>query len=65
MPLKDHQLKITLYSDDPPEWLDEGKLGVDVMFDMNAYREMERALEIVLNAERNRIAELREIVLGQ
>jgi superfamily I DNA and/or RNA helicase len=55
---------ITLNGDDLPEWVDDGALGVDVMFDEMTYREMDYALKQVMKAEDNRVAELREILLG-
>src|SRR5258707_673812 len=57
-------MAITLNGDDLPEWIDNGSLGVDVMFDEMSYREMEYTLKKVIVAEDNRLAELREILLG-
>jgi len=57
-------LKIVLYSDDMPDWLSEGKIGVQLMFDERSYREMEDGMKRVLAAEDNRLAELRDIILG-
>lgn len=39
------RMKITLRTDELPEWSRDGKLGVDVVFDENSYREMENALK--------------------
>jgi len=39
-------------------------LGVDVMFDEMTYKEMEYAMKVVMKAEGTRLAELREILLG-
>lgn len=55
---------ITLNGDDLPDWIDDGGLGVDVMFDEMTYREMEFALKQVMRAEDNRVSELREILLS-
>lgn len=57
-------MTITLNGDDLPDWTDDGSLGVDVMFDEMTYREMDFALKQVMKAEDNRVAELREILLG-
>ena len=62
--VKENTMVITLHSDDLPEWMDGGLLGVDVMFDEMSYREMEFAVKEVMKAEGNRVAELREILLG-
>lgn len=62
--VRDNTLVITLNSDDLPAWTDDGMLGVDVMFDEMSYREMESATKKVMEAEDNRVADLREILLG-
>ncbi len=62
--VRENTMVITLNSDELPDWIDEGQLGVDVMFDEMSYREMEFALKEVMKAEENRVAELREILLG-
>lgn len=62
--VRDNTLVITLNTDDLPPWIDDGMLGVDVMFDEMSYREMEHALKKVISAEENRVAELREILLS-
>ncbi|MBT1688245.1 AAA domain-containing protein [Dawidia soli] len=62
--VRDNLMTITLNSDDIPEWIEDGLLGVDVMFDEMSYREMEFALREVMKAEDNRIAWLREVLLS-
>jgi superfamily I DNA and/or RNA helicase len=55
---------ITLNSDELPDWIEDTNLGVDVMFDEMSYREMEFALKEVIKSDEGRVAELREILLG-
>jgi superfamily I DNA and/or RNA helicase len=62
--VRDNVMVITLNVDDLPEWIDYGKIGVDVMFDEMTYREMEIAMKALMKAEDNRASELREILLG-
>lgn len=62
--VRDNTMVITLNSDDLPDWMDDPLLGVDVMFDEMTYREMEFALKEVIKADKNRVAALREILLG-
>jgi superfamily I DNA and/or RNA helicase len=62
--VRENMMAITLHGDDLPDWIDDGSLGVDVMFDEMSYREMEYALKRVMEAEDNRVAELREILLS-
>jgi len=63
--VRDNILVITLNGEDLPDWIGNGQLGVDVMFDEMSYKEMEHALRSVMKAEDNRVSELREILLGQ
>lgn len=62
--VKDNTMVITLNADEIPEWIEDGLLGVDVMFDEMSYREMEFALREVLRADNNRVARMRELLLG-
>lgn len=62
--VRDNSMVITLNGDDLPDWITDGQLGVDVMFDEMTYREMEFAMKEVMKAEGNRLADLREILLG-
>lgn len=62
--IKGENMVITLNSDDLPDWIDDGKLGVDLMFDEASYKEMEVAINQVIKAEKGRIAGLRDILLG-
>ena len=41
-----NRLKISLRTDELPDWSRNGKLGVDAVFDDNSYAEMERALKL-------------------
>ncbi len=38
--VQDNTLVITLNGDDLPDWIEDGQLGVDVMFDEMTYKEM-------------------------
>ncbi|MFM8739302.1 MAG: AAA domain-containing protein, partial [Cytophagales bacterium] len=62
--VRDNLMVITLNGEDLPDWIDGGSLGIDVMFDEVSYREMDYALKKVIEAEENRVAELRELMLG-
>ncbi|WP_246085416.1 AAA domain-containing protein [Solitalea koreensis] len=58
------RLRIYLNTDELPEWIRDGKIGIDMLFDETSYREMDETLRLVSLAEKNRLAELREILLG-
>ncbi len=62
--VRENQMVVTLNSEEMPDWIDEGMLGIDVMFDEMSYREMEFALKEVIKAEGNRVAQLKSILLG-
>jgi len=62
--VRDDNMVITLNAEELPDWIDDNLLGIDVMFEEMTYREMEFALKEVIKAEEDRVAELREILLG-
>lgn len=43
--LNGNKLKMTLRTDELPDWCDTGKLGIDLLFDNNSYDEMQHALK--------------------
>lgn len=60
-----NKLLLTTNKEHLPDWvLDGGKFGVDLTFDEVSYREMERALGDVIRAHGDRLAELRDVLLG-
>ncbi|POY36326.1 IGHMBP2 family helicase [Solitalea longa] len=58
------KLRIYLNADELPEWINQGKIGVDLLFDETSYKEMDETLRLVADAQNNRLSELREILLG-
>ena len=63
--VKDKKMKIVLNAKDLPDWLNDGNLGVDLQFDERTYLEMEKALKKVMKASRDRLAELRGILINK
>ncbi|MDX1902952.1 MAG: AAA domain-containing protein [Thermonemataceae bacterium] len=63
--IRQDEMSIILPTDELPDWVEEHKLGVDRLFDEQSYQAMELALKKVMEAENNRLAELREIFLGE
>ncbi len=63
--VRDKRMKIVLNEDDLPEWIDDGKLGVDLLFDEASYREMEHTLKVLGRQEAGRMFELTQILLGK
>lgn len=63
--LRRNVMKVILNTSDFPEWIYNGKLGVDLMFDEGTYREMDRAIVKVINAEEGRLSEMKAIFYGE
>ena len=51
------EMKIICYGDEHPRWLDDGKVGIDVLFDQGSFREMERSVKEVRDASGDRLAD--------
>ena len=62
--VKRNKILLATTKEDLPDWVEEGKLGVDLTFDEVSYREMEYALGKVMGAFDGRLAELRDVLLG-
>ena len=62
--LHKEKMRVVLHDIAAPDWLDDGKLGVNLLFDEATYKEMNVALQTVAGAERGRVAALREIFYG-
>jgi ATP-dependent RNA/DNA helicase IGHMBP2 len=60
----DTRMKIIFYCDELPEWVDAGKIGVNLLFDTKSYDEMFRALNTLINADKGRLPQLRDVILG-
>jgi superfamily I DNA and/or RNA helicase len=63
--IRKNKMKIVLNSSSLPDWLNQGSIGVDLLFDDRTYQEMEKALNAVKNAKNGRIVELRNILVGK
>ncbi|RYD56227.1 MAG: DUF2075 domain-containing protein [Sphingobacteriales bacterium] len=58
-----NRMKIAFRTDELPDWADNGKLGVDLLFDDNSYDEMEAALKLASTlAEKSEQAPLIQIL---
>ncbi|MBC8985347.1 AAA family ATPase [Pedobacter sp. N36a] len=61
-----NRLKITLKTDELPDWTRDGKLGIDVLFDNNSYDEMQNALkQAAARLEKSEDSQLVKILTGQ
>ncbi|MDQ3047115.1 MAG: AAA domain-containing protein [Bacteroidota bacterium] len=59
-----NKLRLSLSLDELPHWCDDGKLGINLLFDENSYREMDIAMEKVISASHSRLAHLRDVMYG-
>mgnify|MGYP006183798089 CR=1 FL=1 len=62
---KKDTLIVTLQADEVPDWMDSGRLGVDLLFDEASYREMESVMKKVITSDNPRLTELRDIAYGE
>lgn len=60
----DSRMKIHFRMDELPDWVDEGRIGVNVSFDEKTYNEMFLALNEVINAEKSELSRLRDAILS-
>lgn len=61
--LSGNKLKLTLRTDELPDWSREGKLGIDLLFDENSYEEMQNAIrQAALQLEKNTLI---QVLTGQ
>ena len=62
--LRRNKIMLATSKEDLPDWIEEGHLGIDLTFDEMSYREMEFAMKKVIEAYKTRLAELRDVLLG-
>lgn len=62
--VREHTMRLSVGIDMLPEWLYEGKLGVDMLYNETTFKEMAFALERLMKTEQGRLRELCEVLLG-
>jgi ATP-dependent RNA/DNA helicase IGHMBP2 len=61
-----NRLKLTLNTDELPDWSRNGKLGIDLLFDDNSYDEMQKALKMAAKLiDDNKEGHLTRVLTGQ
>ena len=60
--LGSNKIRLSLNIDELPDWCDDGKLGINLLFDERSYKEMDIAMEKVINASHSRLAHLRDVM---
>lgn len=59
-----NSMKVSFILDSLPDWIEDSKIAIDVLFDEKTYKEMEKAIKKVMVAENSRLAELANILYG-
>ncbi|MEQ8336042.1 MAG: AAA domain-containing protein [Cyclobacteriaceae bacterium] len=62
--ISDKYMTVVLNREDPPDWLDDGKIGVNLLFDESTYDEMERTMKKLAKVEEGRLGLLIRILCG-
>ncbi len=62
--INSNKLRLSLNIDELPDWCNDGKLGINLLFDETSYREMDIAMEKVISASHNRLSVLRDVMYG-
>lgn len=57
-----NKIRLSLTIDELPDWCDDGKLGINLLFDETSYREMDIAMEKVIEASNDRLAHIRDVL---
>lgn len=60
-----NKVRLLLTVDELPDWCEDGKLGLNLLFDETGYKEMDIALDKVIHSRNNRLAELRDIIYAK
>ena len=63
--IRDNTMTLMLNSEDEPDWIYDGKLGVNLLFDESTYDEMEKTLRKLAGTTSGRVHELMPILLGK
>ena len=60
-----NKMKIILNNKDIPDWINDGQLAVEMLFDERTYLEMEKAMKVVIKASDDRLTELKQMFYGE
>jgi superfamily I DNA and/or RNA helicase len=57
-------MKIVFMMDELPDWVEEGKIAIDVLFDEKTYKEMQKAIHTAIHSKNSRLTKLINICYG-
>ena len=58
------EMIITLNADELPHWANHHQLGIQLLFDENAYREMEKTIQTLIKTKEENLTRLKKILLS-
>ena len=62
--VKGNVMTLSLNTETLPDWVSEGRIGVNLMFDDTSYKVMMNTMDTLVASGNNRIAYLKEVLLG-
>ena len=62
--IRGQQAKIVLRNDEYPDWMKNGRIGINLLYDETSYSEMKRALKILLQPEFPRTQHFLDLIHG-
>ena len=62
--VKTDEISIMLAGNEVPKWLNQGEIGLDLLFDEATYDQMEKAVRNLLETKKGRTAEMIQYTLG-
>lgn len=60
--VSENEMKVNFKTDEIPDWMSEGKIGVNAAFDEKTFMEMMKALNLVMNDEKSNLAFIRDAI---
>ncbi|MFM2195188.1 MAG: hypothetical protein RL092_788 [Bacteroidota bacterium] len=60
--VSENEMKVNFKIDEIPDWMSEGKIGVNAAFDEKSFMEMMKALNLVMNDDKSNVSFLRDAV---
>ena len=61
--VREDSILLMLNKNEPPEWIEDGKIGIDLLFDESTYDEMDRTLKKMSNLKDDRRKYLTQVLL--
>ncbi len=63
--ISNDEMKIIFHIDELPDWLDDGGIGVQLLFDERSFKEMEVTMNHFMNLEDRDALQLTKVILGE